>query len=146
MVYDESKLVRRWAERLLSLSDSQVAKEYQATPTNRAPVLPLAGLQPASSHDVPAVQVADLIAGVCADLLTTLVLGRQLTDWHQRLREARILRFSTTSSGRTTSWSLRSSSTKGCLRSSADARCMAFRTEDRPQSKGSGSVAVLPRR
>ena len=63
------------------------------TPTNRLPPLQLAGLTPATSHDSPAVQVADALAGAVTDLLRAIVRGNELSDWQLRLREARVLRF-----------------------------------------------------
>ena len=93
LVYDESKLVGRWSARLLALSDPAVAAEYAVTPTNRMPALPLAGLAPAISQDSPAVQVADLLAGACADVLRGRMLQTTPTAWHLRLRQARVLRF-----------------------------------------------------
>jgi hypothetical protein len=75
------------------LSDPAVAAEYTATPTNRMSALPVAGLAPAISQDSPAVQVADLLAGACADVLRGRMLGTPPTAWQLRLRQARVLRF-----------------------------------------------------
>jgi hypothetical protein len=93
LVYDENKLVGRWTQRLLAMSDPQVAADHNVTPSNKMPVLPLAGLSPATSYDSPAVQVADCLAGACADVLRSRVLGDDPTDWRLALRQARVLRF-----------------------------------------------------
>ncbi len=93
LVYDESKMIGRWTERLLALSDPAVAAEHNITESNPMPVVPLAGLQAATSHDVAAVQVADTVAGACVEVLRSRVLGREPSKWHLELRGARVLRF-----------------------------------------------------
>lgn len=52
----------------------------------------LLGLEPAVSHDAPAVQVADSIAGACAEVLRSAVTDRP-SPWVARLDDARVLRF-----------------------------------------------------
>ena len=91
--YDESKLVGRWTERLLALADPEVAAAHNVTPTNSMPTIQLAGLSPTTSHDSPAVQVADCVAGACGELLRGFANGKEATDWELSLREARPLRF-----------------------------------------------------
>lgn len=90
MVYDDSKLLGRWSERLLALADPSMAAAHNITASNPMPVLP--GLQSASSHDTPAVQIADVIAGGCAEMLRTLALGVPFNAWQLELREVRPLR------------------------------------------------------
>lgn len=93
LVYDESRLMGRWSARLQALSDPAVAAEYVVTPTNRMSALALAGLAPATSHDSPQVQVADVVAGAVADLLRAVVRDGDLGEWHLKLRAAKVLRF-----------------------------------------------------
>jgi hypothetical protein len=91
--YDDSKVVERWTQRLIAMSDPAAAAAHSVTPSHPMPVLPLAGLAPSKSHDTPAVQIADVLAGACADVLRGRVLAGDGTDWQLALREARVLRF-----------------------------------------------------
>lgn len=93
LIYDESKLVSRWSERILALTDPEIAAAHKVTASTPAPYLQLVALTPARSEDTPAVQVADVLAGACAELLRGLVLGTAPTVWTLRLRAARVLRF-----------------------------------------------------
>lgn len=93
LVYDRSKVMERWASRLLALADPEVAARHDVTPSVRMPTLPLAALVPITSHDSPAVQVADMLAGATADVLRALASDKPLSAWQRRLGERRILRF-----------------------------------------------------
>ncbi|HEV7774882.1 MAG TPA: DUF3800 domain-containing protein [Conexibacter sp.] len=93
LVYDSTKIMNRWSSRLLALSDPVVAARHDVTPTVPMPTLPLARLTPVTSHDSPAVQVADLLAGATADVLRALANEKPLDAWQQQLGERRVLRF-----------------------------------------------------
>ncbi len=93
LIYDQSKLVGRWRDRLLDLVDPEIAAAHAITPSNQPRPLKLVGLEPAVSHDEPAIQVADALAGACGELLRNFAAGRSESSWVDQLREARVLRF-----------------------------------------------------
>jgi len=93
LVHDESKLIGRWRDRLLALADPAVVESHRLTASVVPDPLPLAALHTAASHDTPAIQVADVVAGAAADILRAAARAEELDEWRLRLREARVLRF-----------------------------------------------------
>lgn len=93
IVHDESKMIGRWRARLLEFSDPGTAEQYRITDSVVPPPLRLVGLDTAISHDSPAIQVADVVAGACADVLRAAASSKKPTEWGLHLREAKVLRF-----------------------------------------------------
>lgn len=91
--YDESKVLGRWRERLLSLTDPEVAGTYEITPSVGLKTLPLVAVDPAQSHDTKQLQIADVFAGACAEVLRTNARGEDPSAWVLRLEDCGVLSY-----------------------------------------------------
>jgi hypothetical protein len=93
VVYDESKVLARWQARFLSIADPAEAARYRITESTDLGPLPLAAMEPARSHDAPGLQVADTLAGACAEVLRCEARGETPSDWVAELERAGVRKF-----------------------------------------------------
>lgn len=93
LVNDESDVLGRWRDHLLSLADPATAQRYQITPSTGFHALPLAAMDAARSHDSSQLQIADIFAGACAEILRTSARGEEPSDRVQRLAGAGVLEY-----------------------------------------------------
>lgn len=77
----------RWRDRLLAIVDPAEASRHQITQSTGLAPLPLAAMSHARSQDAAALQIADIMAGVCAEVLRSEARGRSLSEWVMRLTQ-----------------------------------------------------------